>query len=80
MKSNKRRRVVWSSSCSWNAHDKNVLVRHTQWEIKQAALLEEGTSELGGKGAARCPSCSQNAHDKNVLARVTGTSRRAVGR
>ena len=31
-------RVAWSSSCSRNAHDRNVLVRRTQSRIDQATL------------------------------------------
>jgi len=30
--------AAWSSSCSRNAHDKNVLVRRAQSRIDQAAL------------------------------------------
>ncbi len=33
-------RAAWSSSCSRNAHDKNVLVRRAQLRIDQAALME----------------------------------------
>ena len=33
-------RVAWSSSCSRNAHDKNVLVRRAQLRIDQATLLK----------------------------------------
>jgi len=33
-------RVPWSSSCSRNAHDKNVLVRRAQSRIDQATLRE----------------------------------------
>ena len=38
-------RVAWSSSCSRNAHDKNVLVRHAQSRINQATL--ENEMEIG---------------------------------
>ena len=31
-------RAAWSSSCSRNAHDRNVLVRRAQSRIDQAAL------------------------------------------
>ncbi len=34
-------RVAWSSSCSWNAHDQNVLVRRAQSRIDQATLENE---------------------------------------
>jgi len=34
----KMRRAAWSSSCSRNAHDQNVLVRRAQSRIDQAAL------------------------------------------
>src|SRR3954453_7501212 len=33
-------RVAWSSSCSRNAHDQNVLVRRAQSRIDQATLLK----------------------------------------
>ena len=36
-----RRRVAWSSSCSRNAHDRNVLVRRAQSRINQATLENE---------------------------------------
>ena len=36
------RRAAWSSSCSRNAHDKNVLVRRAQSRIDQAILLRVG--------------------------------------
>jgi hypothetical protein len=39
MKSNKMGRVAWSSSCSRNAHDQNVLVRRAQLRIDQVTLL-----------------------------------------
>ncbi len=32
------RRAAWPSSCSRNAHDKNVLVRRAQSRIEQATL------------------------------------------
>lgn len=35
-----RRGAAWLSSCSWNAHDRNVLVRHAQSWINQVALKE----------------------------------------
>jgi len=38
-------RAAWSSSCSRNAHDKNVLVRRAQSRIDQATL--EMKWELG---------------------------------
>jgi hypothetical protein len=31
--------------CSWNAHAWKVLVRHAQWESKQAALLGRGSNQ-----------------------------------
>ena len=34
-------RVAWPSSCSQNAHDKNVLVRRAQSRIDQATLENE---------------------------------------
>jgi len=34
-------RVAWPSSCSRNAHDKNVLVRRAQSRIGQATLENE---------------------------------------
>jgi hypothetical protein len=34
-------RVAWPSSCSRNAHDKNVLVRRAQSRIDQATLENE---------------------------------------
>jgi hypothetical protein len=34
------RRAAWLSSCSRNAHDKNVLVRRAQSRINQAVLLD----------------------------------------
>jgi hypothetical protein len=34
-------RAAWSSSCSRNAHDRNVLVRRAQSRIDQAALENE---------------------------------------
>ena len=34
-------RVAWPSSCSRNAHDKNVLVRRAQSRIDQAILENE---------------------------------------
>jgi hypothetical protein len=34
-------RAAWSSSCSRNAHDKNVLVRRAQSRINQATLESE---------------------------------------
>ena len=42
-------RVAWLSSCSRNAHDKNVLVRRAQSRIDQAAL----ESEIGDWEVAR---------------------------
>src|SRR5678816_2327183 len=42
-------RVAWSSSCSRNAHDKNVLVRRAQSRIDQATL----ESEIGDWEVAR---------------------------
>jgi hypothetical protein len=33
--------AAWSSSCSRNAHDKNVLVRRAQSRIDQATLEKE---------------------------------------
>ena len=41
----RRGRVAWPSSCSRNAHDKNVLVRRAQSRIDQATLLKN--EELG---------------------------------
>jgi hypothetical protein len=38
-------RIAWSSSCSRNAHDKNVLVRRAQSRIYQATL--ENETEIG---------------------------------
>ena len=35
------RRAAWSSSCSRNAHDQNVLVRRAQSRIDQATLQNE---------------------------------------
>ena len=35
------KRVAWSSSCSRNAHDRNVLVRRAQSRINQATLENE---------------------------------------
>jgi hypothetical protein len=35
------RRAAWPSSCSRNAHDKNVLVRRAQSRIEQATLENE---------------------------------------
>jgi hypothetical protein len=40
-------RVAWSSSCSRNAHDKNVLVRRAHLRIDQATLLK---GSRGGGG------------------------------
>ena len=40
-------RVAWSSSCSRNAHDRNVLVRRAQSRIDQATPPERKTSKLG---------------------------------
>jgi hypothetical protein len=37
----KREGTAWSSSCSRNAHDKNVLVRRAQSRINQATLEKE---------------------------------------
>jgi hypothetical protein len=37
----KVRRVAWPSSCSRNAHDKNVLVRRAHSRINQATLENE---------------------------------------
>jgi hypothetical protein len=37
-------RIAWSSSCSRNAHDKNVLVRRAQSRINQAILRGEQAS------------------------------------
>ena len=37
---------AWSSSCSRNAHDRNVLVRRAQSRIDQAPL----ENEMGGLG------------------------------
>jgi hypothetical protein len=34
-------RVAWSSSCSRNAHDQNVLVQRAQSRIDQATLESE---------------------------------------
>ncbi len=34
-------RAAWSSSCSRNAHDRNVLVRRAQSRINQATLENE---------------------------------------
>ena len=34
--------AAWSSSCSRNAHDENVLVRRAHLRIDQAALREIG--------------------------------------
>ena len=34
-------RAAWLSSCSRNAHDRNVLVRRAQLETKQTALYRE---------------------------------------
>jgi hypothetical protein len=33
--------VAWSSSCSRNAHDRNVIVRRAQLRINQATLENE---------------------------------------
>ena len=33
-------RLAWSSSCSRNAHDMNVLVQRAQLRIDQATLME----------------------------------------
>jgi hypothetical protein len=41
-------RAAWSSSCSRNAHDKNVLVRRAHLRIDQAALIW-GTYERAWK-------------------------------
>ena len=38
-------RAAWSSSCSRNAHDRNVLVRRAQSRINQATL--ENETEIG---------------------------------
>jgi hypothetical protein len=40
--------AAWSSSCSWNAHDKNVLVRRAHSRIDRAAPKEVG-KESGGR-------------------------------
>ena len=42
-------RVAWPSSCSRNAHDKNVLVRRAQSRINQATL----ENEMGNWDTAR---------------------------
>ena len=42
-------RVAWLSSCSRNAHDRNVLVRRAQSRINQATL----ETEMGNYNAAR---------------------------
>jgi hypothetical protein len=39
--------VAWPSSCSRNAHDRNVLVRRAHSRIDQATPLNRKTSELG---------------------------------
>ena len=39
------RRAAWSSSCSRNAHDRNVLVRRAQSRINQAALEDKVGAE-----------------------------------
>ena len=41
-----RDRVAWSSSCSRNAHDRNVLVRRAQSRIDQATLENEIVEEI----------------------------------
>ncbi len=55
----KEERVAWSSSCSRNTHDRNVLVRRAQSRIDQATLENEvgnwdgAQSQKSGRGAAR---------------------------
>ncbi len=55
-------RVAWPSSCSRNAHDKNVLVRRAQSRINQATLENgmgnwEDTRAVGDRSA---PSLREN--------------------
>ena len=58
---NKRGRAAWSSSCSRNAHDQNVLVRRAHSRMTSPPL-KGWTSAAGGREeTARCPSCSQNS-------------------
>jgi hypothetical protein len=47
-RSQKGGKGAWSSSCSRNAHDKNVLVRRAQSRIDQATL-EKILGELKGR-------------------------------
>jgi len=51
-------RVTWSSSCSRNAHDRNVLVRRAQSRINQATLENEIEEEEMGADDLLC---SRNA-------------------
>jgi hypothetical protein len=49
-------RAAWSSSCSRNAHDKNVLVRRAQSRINQATLENEmGNWESARSGRSISP-------------------------
>jgi hypothetical protein len=49
-------RVAWSSSCSRNAHDQNVLVRRAHSRIDQATLeIEMGNWEDARSGRSISP-------------------------
>ncbi|MEO7858890.1 MAG: hypothetical protein ABIU05_00360, partial [Nitrospirales bacterium] len=63
--------VVWPSSCSRNAHDKNVLIRRAQSRIDQATL----ENEMGNWEDAR--SEEQCGHPAE---RVTGRARKGIDR
>jgi len=45
-------RVTWLSSCAWNAHDRNVLVRRAQSRIDQA-ILENELKDWGNMHSGR---------------------------
>jgi hypothetical protein len=49
--------ATWSSSCSRNAHDKNVLVRRAQSRINQATLEKQvGMEQMRSVGGLTGPS------------------------
>ncbi len=56
--------VAWSSSCSRNAHDRNVLVRRAQSRIDQATLENE-VGETGTEPDDLL--CSRNARPPKAL-------------
>ena len=61
-------RIAWPSSCSRNAHDKNVLVRRAQSRIDQATL--ENVMGIGKRRAVEDQSASISKKRINEFGRI----------